>query len=388
MTDHTYDGQHDGHENGASSASSPEPPGAPSGPGIIPDTDATEIDSFLSGYGSGYQVCVIRTAPLWCAGFLTTVPLDHGISLAEIKESWGGRRFQLRIQSQTGKYIAMRTTQIADVPRENGQPITQLDHVGPGAAMREAAAASSPVPGGASADVALLAGVVRDVMTRQQSLLERMMLAPPEAPLAFPPQRSAADAIAEVAGMMNAIKEIAGGFGNAPDASSATDAIQMKMFEKLIDKWGDKRTAERDQPRRQAPERQKPRVVIRHVPAPAASGSAPAASGSPPGAPAPGPEAAAASSPPGAQPGAHLATVPEEGVDESATVGELTTEDITDALLDMPVEQAARAIREVFDNLRPHEQQQAVDILLGSGVDESATPGIPSDRGSSSADQG
>jgi hypothetical protein len=79
--------------------------------------DAAAVDAFLSGYGRGFQVSIVRTAPVWCAGYLTTLPLDHGITLNEIRESYGGRRFQLRILTDQGRYAARRRSRTPRPPR-------------------------------------------------------------------------------------------------------------------------------------------------------------------------------------------------------------------------------------------------------------------------------
>ena len=363
--------------------------------------DAAAIDSFLSGYGRGYQVSIVRTAPVWCAGYLTTLPMDHGITLTEIRESYGGRRFQLRILTDAGKYVAMRTVLIADVPREDGKPIATLD--------RGSAEAPRANPAPAASGFGELAGVLRDLLASQQAasdrqaeMLERLIMQPAaqaQAAIASPLEQ-----IQQFGEMIRAVREITPAIaaGSEVAEGGTGETLMMKLAEQLINKWGsggEKPGAPpkgRGLPPGRAPGAPgaRPRApIIIQGPRPAgipAPRSAPAENcNSLPQNQAPivpnattiaamreAREMVASADPefaegePVANPAAadleHLdeSSIPQLAENEHGSDEEYTAEDVRDLLAGMPVDDAAEVIRDVFDGLNDEEKQRAIAILV------------------------
>jgi hypothetical protein len=362
--------------------------------------DAAAVDAFLSGYGRGFQVSIVRTAPVWCAGYLTTLPLDHGITLNEIRESYGGRRFQLRILTDQGRYVAMRTVLIADVPRDDGKPLVSLD--------RGEAPKSNPAPASGFGD---LAGVFRDLLSSQQAaadrqaaLLEQLIMRPAaevQTALAAAPS-SPLRQIQELGEVIAAVRELApavSGEGGGGGGDLGDGGIMLKLVEKLVSKWGDKPGAAQVPPGAPgapgapgrapgAPGARRPPIIIQG-PRPAGIPARPATSAAPP-APAPAPSAPSAPSAttiaamqdaragivePVPNPAALL-----EQLDEGATLDndgeseiddqDYTAEDVRDLLAGMPVIDAAEVIRDVFAGLNDADKQTAIAILVGEAPAE------------------
>lgn len=346
----------------------------------VPDMDPADVDQFLSQFGSGHMVQIKRTAPLWCTGYITNVPLEHGLTLQEIRESYGGRRFRLRVMNERGTYVTQRTIEIADVPRENGVPIVNLDR-----GVEPEKPAAPPAP--ARSELGEFAGVMRDLMAqnqmmfaRQSEIVEKLLLAPPEpepAPLALP---NPIDSVGQTIDLIASIRDLfpAAVASTAPEGEGT--AQYLAIAEKILDKLANKRGAPAASSRAG-----RGRVVIRGG----------ARSGAPAGLPTRSPAIPAA---PPAAPLAPVAGVDDSGisgarapVDESSTLApiELGPEDVTEALLSMPLDTAAAAIRDVFAALPPAAQKRAVDILLGSAdptLDNSSTPGDPVEHGDGGTD--
>ena len=374
--------------------------------------DAAAIDSFLSGYGRGFQVSIVRTAPVWCAGYLTTLPMDHGITLNEIRESYGGRRFQLRILTDSGKYVAMRTVLISDIPRDDGKPIATLDRGTPEAPRANPAAAPS--------GFGELAGVLRDLMSAQQAaserqhdMLERLISNPAaqvQAAIASPLQqiKELGEVIAAVRDMTPAAAVAEGGglLGGA-----GGEDLMMKLAEKLITKWGsggDKKAAAAAQPQPpgRAPGARRAPIIIQGprpagIPAPRHAPIVPNPTtiaamqeartmGQPAAVPIPVPIPAPLDTPSGSgsapAPVNNPATVL-EAPDDGDDGDEYTAEDVRDLLAGMPVDDAAEVIRDVFDGLDDEGKQRAVRIMMGQDPDELAATGDDELDNSSTGDQ-
>jgi len=365
---------------------------------VIPESasDSAAIDTFLCGFGRGFQVQIVRTAPLWCAGFIATLPLDHGITLSEIRESYGGRRFQLRIIKETGGYVAQRTVLISDVPRDNGHAITELD--------RSPETKAPPAPSG----LGELAGVLRDLLAAQQTqaarqaaLFERLILTPPAAPAA---QLGALDQIRELGGVIQAVRDLTPAVAEGSEDGGM--GSMAKLAESLISKMGERRQAPPRQlpprpprvfhaPPRPAPPR--PPRVFHAPPRPAPPRPAPVANPAPivsPDAPIVSPDAPivpnattiAAMEEARAMDDATAIAEPNPAPDSSSTVdfssndgGELadgeeddgyTSEDVGDMLEEMPIDDAAEVIRGFFERLPVEDQQRAAAIFLGEAEKE------------------
>lgn len=363
--------------------------------------DAAAIDSFLSGYGRGFQVSIVRTAPVWCAGYLTTLPMDHGITLNEIRESYGGRRFQLRILTDSGKYVAMRTVLISDVPRDDGKPIATLD--------RGTAEIVKANPAPAASGFGELAGVLRDLMASQQAaserqhdMLERLISNPAaqvQAAIASPLQqiKELGEVIAAVRDMTPAAAPSAEGGGGL--LGGGGDDLMMKLAEKLITKWGsggDKKAAAAAQPipPGRAPGARRAPIIIQGprppgIPAPRHAPIVPnpttiaamqeaRAMGAPAAATIPAPIPAPLDTPNGSGSTVEPLNNPSTGLeppDEGDEGEEYTAEDVRDLLAGMPVDDAAEVIRDVFDGLDDDGKRRAVQIMMGQDPDELETTG-------------
>lgn len=373
---------------------------------VLPEhaDDAAAVDAFLSGFGRGYQVSINRTAPVWCSGYLTTLPLDHGITLSEIRESYGGRRFQLRILDSSGRFVAVRTVLISDVPRDDGKPLASLDRAPSPEAPR--ANPSPPVASGFHE----LADVFREVLALQQAAADRQvamlerLIGQPVAQV-HAAVMSPLEQIQQLGEVISAVRELSPASAPATDAAEGGggEAVMMKLAEKLIGKWGDKKEAA---PHAGAPgairhagprppgvpgARRSP-IVVRPARPPAIASPLPTAK---PPAPfravesedtptaeeeigqtrestieTPTPNPATSSST------VNDSSIPEDGnVDDSSISAssenapgggeEYTAEDVRDLLEGMPVDHAAAVMRDVFDKLSPEEKDRAIAIFTG-----------------------
>jgi hypothetical protein len=208
---------------------------------VLPEhaDDAAAVDAFLSGYGRGFQVSINRTAPVWCSGYLTTLPLEHGITLSEIRESYGGRRFQLRILDSSGRFVAVRSVLISDVPRDDGKPITSLDR-----ATSPEAPHPNPAPPVASG-FHELADVFREVLALQQASNDRQ-IAMLERLIGQPVQHAQAailsplEQIQQLGEVVAAVRQFAPEGGGAAPEGGGNEAIMMKFAEKFMDKMGNR----------------------------------------------------------------------------------------------------------------------------------------------------
>lgn len=89
----------------------------------LPKTDEKEeLEAIMANLGGkGYQLVIHRTAPAWCGGYLDTLPMDEPITLADIRDSYGGKRFQLKVQKPEGGYLLTRSIRIAGEPKVDGK---------------------------------------------------------------------------------------------------------------------------------------------------------------------------------------------------------------------------------------------------------------------------
>lgn len=84
-----------------------------------------DLLEFCDGeFGSAAQLYIKRLDPHWCSGYLETVPLDGPVTLQEIKDNWGGKRFQIRLLTSRGQYIRAYNVRIDGPPKRNGRLIT------------------------------------------------------------------------------------------------------------------------------------------------------------------------------------------------------------------------------------------------------------------------
>lgn len=324
-------------------------------------SQVAEVERLLADVGPGYEVSIFRTAPLWCRGYLDRLPLDtNGLTVGDIKEAWGGKKFRLNIHAPHGRgQIRSLTLPIDDVPRRNGRQIRPEEEDADPPRAAEGAPDNRPSPMRQVIEL-LTAQVERQAALLDRALEARQTTQP--AQLAAPVDPMAA--ITQAAQIAQTFRQVATQFGDQPQPEADPTS---KMLEALAARFmvGDKPKGGAPAARRQAPQQHRPpapKVIYRQGPPPA-PGGAPAAAPRPV-APAPNPQ---------------------EDVDDS----ENDDGDIVDDLLSLGVDQAALAVREMFDQLTPGEQQRAVDILMGRvqpeiPLDDSATVEAQSSDGATS----
>jgi len=82
------------------------------------------IEQIFSELPTGHIIKVYRTEPTWCKGYLEEIVIsdDENFSIEELKRKWGGKTFQLKVMNN-GRYVTNKTVRIADIPRDNYQPL-------------------------------------------------------------------------------------------------------------------------------------------------------------------------------------------------------------------------------------------------------------------------
>ncbi len=359
----------------------PPPPDLPRSPAEIEEEDELppsrtrevpeEVRDLLSQFGddAGFMLKIERAYPMEDAGFQYSVPLDSSFSEEELKRTCGGRVFRLKVYDGQNKYVTCRTVRIDDVPRRDGVPIVH----------KKDEEEKKP------SELGELAGVLREMLTRQQAAQERQQALIEKLLLEGTgdgggDQPDALGMLEQTAAVIAAVREMAPSVGAGGEgAGDASSALMLKFGEKLLDKLDSKK----DEKKKEAPAT--PGKTIRILRrGPAAPPGAPR-SPVPPGRPAPPPPAAAAAPPAPPPPAAAAAPLPPElekdfgpspplsavpdedaGVDESSTDEgfEITPDDVLEGLSSMPLEEAAQVVRGLFHKLTPADQEKAVKIII------------------------
>lgn len=312
-------------------------------------SQVAEVERLLADVGPGYEVSIFRTAPLWCRGYLDRLPLDtNGLTVGDIKEAWGGKKFRLNIHAPHGRgQIRSLTLPIDDVPRRNGRQIRPEEEDSDPPRAAEGAPDSRPSP------IRQVIDLLTAQVERQAALLDRALEARQVAqPAQLAPQVDPMAAITQAAQIAQTFRQVATQFGDQPppEADPTSKMLEALAARFMVGDAGGGKTAPAAG-RQAAPQQRRPpapKVIYRQGPPPAPGGAPPVAAPRPV-APAPNPQ---------------------EDVDDS----ENDDGDIVDDLLSLGVDQAALAVREMFDQLTPAEQQRSVDILMGR-----VAPEIPVD---------
>lgn len=358
----------------------PPPPDLPRSPADLEDEEElppsrsrevpAEVQDLLSQFGDdgGFMLKIERAYPMEDAGFQYSVPLDSSFSEEELKRTCGGRVFRLKVYDGQNKYVTCRTVRIDDVPRRDGVPIVHKrdeDEKKP-------------------SELGELAGVLREMLTRQQAAQERQQALIEKLLLegggdGGGEQPDALGMLEQTAAVIAAVREMAPSVGAGGEGGGdASSALMLKFGEKLLDKLDSKK----EEKKKESPAPPGKQIrIIRRAPADPPRDH-------PPGRPAPIPAALpiAAAAPPAPPPPAAaserippelgeelgpappLAAVPdaEESVDISATVEgfEITPEDVLEGLSSMPLEEAAQVVRGLFHKLTPSDQEKAVKIII------------------------
>lgn len=88
--------------------------------------ELADLEKFLGEIGgSGWKLALYRRSPAWCRGYVESFDLDSPISMAEIRDAYGGSRYEARILDDRGMHRKTRYLTIADVPRMRGEPLDQ-----------------------------------------------------------------------------------------------------------------------------------------------------------------------------------------------------------------------------------------------------------------------
>jgi hypothetical protein len=83
------------------------------------------VEFFGEFLGSDARVALYRRSPMWCKGYLETYMLDSAISLDDIRDTWGGFRYELRVLDSKGKKIKSHYQEIAGPPLYRGEQLNE-----------------------------------------------------------------------------------------------------------------------------------------------------------------------------------------------------------------------------------------------------------------------
>jgi len=341
---------------------------APVAPAAAPEDVPQDVLDFCAGeYGNGQQLSITRLAPHWCAGYLDTLPLDAPVSLAEIRDNWGGKRFQLRVLDSHGRYVKAYNVRIDGPPKRNGRLVTpEMEYEfkqGNPAAIQHFT--PTPTPDGPNPTKELLE-FFKAQTAAQQSLINELFLRA-VSPAASGGPAGGLGAIGEARDLIAFARELNVGEGAPADDTSG------KLLEKVLEAFMAKGKAAA--PAAPAPAQLPP--FRGPQPAPRLNVQPPPDLGPRrPVAPAPGAPAPVAPPPVTIEAAADPAPVQ---VDTGP--GTMTPEQLAAILSSMGPEAAAGVVATVLDSWPPDKQKAAMDALLGpeedeepEGVDNGAEP--------------
>ena len=85
-----------------------------------------DIDMLLSEIPEGYKVQIKRTEPPWAKGVVATVDYDptEPVSAKWIVETYGGRKYQIKVLDERGRYKYIRSITFPDPPLTDGANVT------------------------------------------------------------------------------------------------------------------------------------------------------------------------------------------------------------------------------------------------------------------------
>lgn len=197
------------------------------------DPDA-DIDMLLAEIPVGYKVQVKRTEPPWAKGVVATVDYDptDPVSAKWIVDTFGGRKYQIKVLDERGRYKYIRAIEFPDPPLKDGAPIVP----GPNGAYIFASEARSmqpqpPAPPQQDNDMSGLFKTMLEMQTQQANSMQTLMMGllnktldssnnapvvPVAAPVAVNPQAHMKDTLEmfktmeELRGMMSSGGEAAG----------------------------------------------------------------------------------------------------------------------------------------------------------------------------------
>jgi len=238
---------------------------------------AEHIDAFLAEFqDKGFRAVLSRKSPSWCSGYLETRPLDSELTLESIKETWGGRDFDLRIINEKGQFHKFRSFRIAADPLVEGRPLAQV----PG---REYKNGGQEIvinhEAAADATKALLAQMeaerersqrqIEAERDRNQQLIVQLLQQRNDQPPA-PPLPSPQEQLNSMIGLFGAMKSFMADFGATPgqEQNSFLTPDTINRFFDLIDKKRQAQQEAQQQPKQI-------RAPITHGPGASAQTAAP-----------------------------------------------------------------------------------------------------------------
>jgi len=223
-----------------------------------------EIDEIFDDLPDAYTVSINRIDPSWCDGFLGTWEFssDSPFDLNWLKNNFGGRKFRLRIKSETpNRYIKIKTVRLPDPPKREGLEIMQASD-GTSRTRESMERAPAPPPPAQAAPPPppqqdkLLEKILELVISRQQpaqvsdkltesllsrinaletmlfQTLSRQQAAPPPAA----PQVDPLEQLKNVVNVISTLEDVRGAL--APAAAAPDNALMDKAITTIIEQLG------------------------------------------------------------------------------------------------------------------------------------------------------
>jgi len=308
--------------------------------------------------GKGWQLSIRRVKPSWCVGFCDSWPIDEPITLEEIRDEWGGRKFWLRISNNHGQYVSGCSVDIDAEPRRHGKLIRQDP---------EERAIVNPQPQRDPA-IDLMIRMMEKTNDQNSALVRDFLIKS----VASAGGGTTPDPLAQISTLAEAIgklKEVSALFGGGGEPDSGGTMIQ--AFMSLMEKKGEADKAKQAQAQPQRPPQQQrpapqrfgppqlPNVARNPGPVPFAAAASAAAS-----APHLEPAAEPQTIPP-------LSAVPDTAPPEVEGGTYEDEDDLPDPhgeLAACEPEIAGEAIRDYLDSLPPEEARRALSSALGQEV--------------------
>jgi hypothetical protein len=223
-------------------------------------SEDSDLNDVLRGLPIGWKVSVTRKKPKWAAGHLDTCELDpgEGLDLDDLRDTWGGGTYELRILDPQGYYRGKKSLQFQGAPRLDGQTIAQ--NTGPAAAPPP-----PPPPPAPHTDPALLdllkqananaAAAQTQMITFLSARLidmEARIMQMQKAPTAAAPAKDPIDTIRDTAEAFRALQELSGSITPPEGAAAPILGPELqKVLGSALQGWL---------------ERQQPQPIITHQP--------------------------------------------------------------------------------------------------------------------------
>lgn len=228
-----------------------------------------DIDMLLSEIPQGYKVQVKRTEPPWAKGVVATVDYDptDPVSAKWIVDTYGGRKYQIKVLDERGRYKYIRAIEFPDPPLKDGAPIVP----GPnGSYILESQAnamqAQPPAPTPQGDNMSGLFTTMLEMQTQQANSMQTLMMTllsktmdanqnapvapalPP--PVAVNPQSHMKDTLEMFKGMEELRNLMGGKAGEVADGDPENPLYGM-LIDKLMTKFTDPAQQKSPQPAQQ-----------------------------------------------------------------------------------------------------------------------------------------